>query len=169
MKTSEKLLSAAETLFGFIGIVMILVETYAVLARNVLIVSTPWVDELLKLLFVWIVFVGSALAFQNDELISLTLFEDKAKEKKQMVKYTILKTIQYVIALGVSALVVTQMYTIITTQMTTGEASTVMKYPLWVLNSGIMVGMVLIVIMAVVKLVACIKFLANGNQAETVD
>lgn len=86
-----------------------------------------------------------------------------------MVKYTILKTIQYVIALGVSALVVTQMYTIITTQMTTGEASTVMKYPLWVLNSGIMVGMVLIVIMAVVKLVACIKFLANGNQAETVD
>ena len=54
MKTSEKLLSAAETLFGFIGVVMILVETYAVLARNVLIVSTPWVDELLKLLFVWI-------------------------------------------------------------------------------------------------------------------
>lgn len=86
-----------------------------------------------------------------------------------MVKYTILKTFQYVIALGVSTLIVTQMYTIITTQMTTGEASTVMKYPLWVLNSGIMVGMVLIVIMAVVKLVACIKFLANGNKAETVD
>ena len=37
MKTSEKLFSAAETLFGFIGVVMILVETYAVLARNVLI------------------------------------------------------------------------------------------------------------------------------------
>ena len=36
MKTSEKLLSAAETLFGFIGVVMILVETYAVLAQAAL-------------------------------------------------------------------------------------------------------------------------------------
>lgn len=169
MKKSAKIFSAAETLFGFIGVVMILVETYAVLARNVLIVSTPWVDELLKLLFVWIVFVGSALAFQTDDLISLTLLEDNAKEKGKMVKYTIFKIIQYVVALGVSALIVTQMYTIITTQMSTGEASTVIKYPLWVLNSGIMVGMVLIVIMAVVKLVECIKFFAKGEQAKTAD
>lgn len=166
MKKSAKIFSAAETLFGFIGIVMILVETYAVLARNVLIVSTPWVDELLKLLFVWIVFVGSALAFQNDELISLTLLEDNAKEKNKMVKYTVFKMIQYVVALFVSALIVTQMYTIITTQMSTGEASTVIKYPLWVMNSGILVGMALIVIMAVIKLVQCIKFLSNGNKSE---
>lgn len=166
MKKSEKVLSAAETLFGFIGVVMILVETYAVLARNVLIVSTPWVDELLKLLFIWIVFVGSALAFHSDELISLTLLEDQAKEKGKMVKYTIFKTIQYVIALIVSGLVVSQMYTIITTQMTTGEASTVMKYPLWVLNSGIMLGMVLILVMAVLKLVHCVKFLIHRDQSE---
>lgn len=169
MKKSAKIFSAAETLFGFIGVVMILVETYAVLARNVLIVSTPWVDELLKLLFVWIVFVGSALAFQTDELISLTLLEDNAKEKKKMVKYTVFKMIQYAVALFVSALLVSQMYTIITTQMSTGEASTVMKYPLWVLNSGILVGMALIVIMSVIKLVQCIKFLANGNKSETAD
>ena len=116
------------------------------MARNVLIVSTPWVDELLKLLFVWIVFVGSALAFQNDELISLTLFlRTRPRKKADKFQAAFLKTFQYIIALGVSALIVTQMYTIITTQnMTTGEASTVMKYPLWVLNSGIMVGMVLI-------------------------
>lgn len=61
------------------------------------------------------------------------------------------------------------MYTIITMQMSTGEASTVMKYPLWVLNSGILVGMALIVIMSVIKLVQCIKFLANGNKSETAD
>lgn len=169
MKTSAKIFSAAESLFGFIGVVMILVESYAVLARNVLIVSTPWVDELLKLLFVWIVFVGSALAFQTDELISLTLLEDNAKEKGKMVKYTVLKIIQYVIALVVSGLIVTQMYTIITTQMSTGEATTVMKYPLWVLNSGILIGMVLIFIMAAIKLVECIKFFANGNKSETAD
>ena len=49
----KKMISAIEWLFGLVGVMMILVETYAVLARNVLLVSTPWVDELLKLLFVW--------------------------------------------------------------------------------------------------------------------
>lgn len=75
----KKMISAIEWLFGLVGVVMILVETYAVLARNVLLVSTPWVDELLKLLFVWSIFVCSALAFLSDDLISLTLLEDRAR------------------------------------------------------------------------------------------
>ena len=37
----KKMISAIEWLFGLVGGVMILVETYAVLVRNVLLVSTP--------------------------------------------------------------------------------------------------------------------------------
>ena len=37
----KKMISAIEWLFGLVGVVMILVETYAVLVRNVLLVSTP--------------------------------------------------------------------------------------------------------------------------------
>ena len=94
---------------------MILVETYAVLARNVLLIPTPWVDELLKLLFVWSIFVCSALAFLSDDLISLTLLEDGAREQGKEKKYGVFKLIQYVVALVISGLIVLQLLTIVST------------------------------------------------------
>lgn len=160
--SSSKPIKAVEALFGVVGIVMILVETYAVMARNILQISTPWSDELLKLLFVWSIFVCSALAFLNDELISLTLFEDDAKEKGKMALYGIFKVIQYVATLIISGLLVYQIWTIVNTQLSTGEATTVLKYPLWIMNSGILVGMVLTVVFGVIKLVDTAKYFKNS-------
>lgn len=160
--SSSKPIKAVEALFGVVGIVMILVETYAVMARNILQISTPWSDELLKLLFVWSIFVCSALAFLNDELISLTLFEDNAKEKGKMALYGIFKVIQYVATLIISGLLVYQIWTIVNTQLSTGEATTVLKYPLWIMNSGILVGMVLTVVFGVIKLVDTAKYFKNN-------
>ena len=132
------------------------------MARNILQISTPWSDELLKLLFVWSIFVCSALAFLNDELISLTLFEDDAKEKGKMALYGIFKVIQYVATLVISGLLVYQIWTIVNTQLSTGEATTVLKYPLWIMNSGILVGMVLTVVFGVIKLVDTAKYFKNN-------
>lgn len=78
----NKFISSLDFLFGLVGIVMILIATYAVFARNILIVSTPWSDELLKLLFVWSIYIGSAILFMNDGLISLTLIEDKIQREQ---------------------------------------------------------------------------------------
>ena len=69
----DKVNSGLNFLFGIAGIIMVLVASYAVLARNVLLVSTPWSDELFKLIFIWTIYMGSAILFMNDELISLTL------------------------------------------------------------------------------------------------
>ena len=118
-KNISKVISAVEWLFGLVGVVMILVETYAVLARNVLLIPTPWVDELLKLLFVWSIFVCSALAFLSDDLISLTLLEDGAREQGKEKKYGVFKLIQYVVALVISGLIVLQLLTIVSTQIST--------------------------------------------------
>lgn len=148
----DKFVSGLNFIFGIVGIIMVFIATYAVLARNVLIVSTPWSDELLKLLFVWSIYVGSAILFMNDGLISLTLVEDGYKEKKPVV-YGILKAIQYIAAIGICGLVTSQLFTIVGTQMNTGEATTVLKYPLWVMNLGMLLGLALIVILGVVKLV----------------
>lgn len=41
--------------------------------------------KLLKLIFIWTIYMGSAVLFMNDELISLTLLEDKYKESKPKV------------------------------------------------------------------------------------
>lgn len=131
----NKFISSLDFLFGLVGIVMILIATYAVFARNILIVSTPWSDELLKLLFVWSIYIGSAILFMNDGLISLTLIEDKYKESKPVV-YGTLKAIQYLAGIGICGLITSQMVTIVGTQMRTGEATTVLKYPLWIMNTG---------------------------------
>ena len=60
-----------EVIFGLVGFVMIVVQSYAVFARNVLSISVPWSDEFLKLLFIWMIFVVSGLAFYSDDLLSL--------------------------------------------------------------------------------------------------
>lgn len=40
----DKFISGLNFIFGIVGIIMVFIATYAVLARNVLIVSTPWSD-----------------------------------------------------------------------------------------------------------------------------
>lgn len=162
---SKKLITAAEAVLGFVGVVMILVEAYAVFARNLFQIATPWSDELLKLLFVWAIYVGSALAFISDDLISLTLIEDHVREKGRMKVYGLLKVLQYVAAIGISGLLVKQLCTIVSTQMSTGEITTVLKYPLWVMNMGMLLGMALIVICGVWKLVDCGKYFRASEQS----
>ncbi len=155
---SSKLVAGAEMILGFIGLTMILIETFAVFARNILHTSTPWVDEALKLMFIWIVFVGAALCFRTDELISLTLIEDSLKEKKKMAAYGVMKVVQYVSAVGICILLVYQLSTIIRTQLTTGEATTVLKYPLWFMNLGVFLGVLLIVVMGVLKIFDTLQY-----------
>ncbi len=152
---SSKLVTAAEGFFGMVGVVMIMVETYAVMARNVLQTPVPWADEALKLMFVWCIYICSALAFLSDDLISLTLVEDSFKDKGQKVPYNLMKAIQYVVAIIINSALFTQLLTIIKTQMSTGETTTVIQYPLWILNAGMLIGVSLTVIMAVFKLIGC--------------
>lgn len=161
---SSKLVPLTEQILGCIGLIMIVIETYAVFARNILRTSTPWVDEALKLMFVWIVFVGTALCFRTDELISLTLIEDGLKEKKRMFPYGVMKLLQYIAAVGMSILLVVQLFTIIGTQMSTGEATTVIKYPLWLMNLGVLIGVGLIVLIGIFKIIDTFQYFKKEVQ-----
>ena len=154
----DKLNKVLEALMGLTGVVMILVETYAVFGRNVLQISTPWTDEMLKLLFIWTIFIGAAMSFNIDDAICLTLIEDSKKVKNNPPIYGTMKIIQYVSAVGVAIFMSKHLFTIISTQLSTGEATTVMKYPLWILNLGILVGMFFTIFFGIIKLVDCKKY-----------
>lgn len=154
---SEKLTKFAEFVLGMVGVIMILIETYSVFCRNVTHWSTPWVDEVLRLMFVWIVFIGAAIAFKSDELISLTLIEDGFKEKGKKVPYKVLKLIQYVTALVVGILLTIQEWATMMGQMATGEATAITGYPVWVKSFGILIGFVILVILAVFKTIGLLK------------
>ena len=150
---TAKLLKAAEFIFGMLGVAMILIETYSVFCRNVTHWSTPWVDEVLRLMFVWIVFVGAAIAYRSDDLISLTLVEDGWKGKGKVLPHNVIKMIQYVIALIISILLTQQEWTTMIGQMQTGEATQITGYPIWVKSFGILIGFVLMTIIALIKII----------------
>ena len=78
--------------------------------------------------------------------------------------YGVMKLIQYVAAVGMSILLVVQLFTIIGTQMSTGEATTVIKYPLWLMNLGVFIGVVLIVIIGILKIIDALKYFKKDAQ-----
>ena len=158
---SDKLIKVAEFVLGMIGVAMILIETYSVFCRNVTHWSTPWVDEVLRLMFVWIVFIGAGIAYRSDDLISLTLVEDGLKEKKKVVPYNIVKLIQYVLALFVSVMLTQQEWVTMMGQIQTGEATQITGYPIWIKSCGILIGFVILTIVSLIKL---IRLLTNFKK-----
>ena len=154
---SEKLIKVAEFVLGMVGVAMILIETYSVFCRNVTHWSTPWVDEVLRLMFVWIVFIGAGIAYRSDDLISLTLVEDGLKDKKKILPHNIVKLIQYILALLVSVMLVQQEWVTMMGQISTGEATQITGYPIWIKSFGILVGFVILTIVALVKLIGLLR------------
>ena len=135
-------------IFGLVGTAMILVSTYGVFARNVLQISAPWTDEALKLLDICMIFIVSAVVFLRDEHIALTLIEDSARVKSCPRVYGSMKIFQYLLALVIHVELVRELYAIIAKQMTTNEITTVLEYPLYFLNVGILIGCMLTVLFA---------------------
>ena len=160
----EKLTKPIEVIFGFVGIVMILVVTYQVFARNVLQISQPWTDEIVKLLDVWMIYVCSSLCFLSEDLIALTLIEDSRGVLTKPPVYRGMKILQYAVALALNVMLIGQLMTIIGTQMSTGEATTVLRYPLWVMNLGMLIGSVLTVVFAVLKIADAFRNMDNVPQ-----
>ena len=155
----SKLDAGVKRIFGYVGIVMILIETYAVFARNVLKAPAPWTDETLKMLFVWSIFVCSSLAFMGDELIGLDLIQEKISDNRKA--YGGLKVLQYTLGLVFGVVTTNWGLNIILTQLSTNEKTAVVKYPLWIINMGFLIGSVLLVIFALWKIYDCRKYFRN--------
>ncbi len=61
---------------AFLGL-MFLTTFYQVLARNVLFTGAMWTEELAKILFVYIVFLGSASLIESDGHICIALISNR--------------------------------------------------------------------------------------------
>ena len=132
METFSKAINKImRVVFGVMGTIMILIATYEVFARDVLKISQPWTDEALKFLDIWMIFIVAALVFLRDEQISLTLVEDSSIVRNKPELYHSMKIFQYLIAAVLNLEITRELITIVSTQMSTGEITTNLKYPLW--------------------------------------
>lgn len=142
-------------LFGYIGILMILIQSYAVFARNVLKLPSPWTDETLKLMFVWLIFVCAALAFFDEDLIGLDLLEEMLQRRGNY-KW-LLKLVQNICALVYGIFTFKWSIDIVSVQISTMESTAVVKYPLWIINLGFLAGSFMVIIFAAYKIIRGFK------------
>jgi TRAP-type C4-dicarboxylate transport system permease small subunit len=66
-----------DRLNGALLFVMFLTTFYQVLARNVFFTTAMWTEELAKILFVFIVFLGAATLMESEEHIRISILSDR--------------------------------------------------------------------------------------------
>ena len=149
-----KLELITEYILGAAVLCTILLVNFGVISR-LLLIPASWTDEMLQIFIVWLVFIVSAIAFKVDGLISLELIEELLKKKP--LAYKILKLIQAVLITIFVFFMLTQTYSLVTSQYFTQEVSPVLGFPLWVKNLGYFLGCVLFCIFAVWGLIDRIR------------
>ena len=132
-----------EDAIGYLVVVAICVVTYGVAAR-MLNVSVAWVDELLRFIFLWLIFIAAALAYRTHQLIALDLLTERMKKKPWPL--FVLEFLRHTGALVFGVFMSMHMFTIVSTQFSTDEFTPVLGLPLWFVNSGCFLGSVAIVL-----------------------
>ena len=140
-----------EKAIGLIVLIALLIANYGIFARFVLEISAAWTDELMRAIFIWLIFICSALAFNANSLISLEIVEDKLKEKP--LAHQILKFVQGVFSVIFCTFCVYNGFLVVLKQFTSGETTPVMDIPLYAINFGFFIGALMLFFFSVKMLV----------------
>jgi TRAP-type C4-dicarboxylate transport system permease small subunit len=132
-----------ENTIGYFVIVAVCIVTYGVAAR-MMNISVAWTDELLRVIFLWLIFIAAALAYKTDNLIGFDLLNEMMKKKPRL--SFVLEFLQCAGALVFGVFMSIHMFTIVSTQFSTSELTPVLNFPLWFVNTGCLLGSALIVL-----------------------
>lgn len=131
-----------EGLTGFLLIVMTILAITQVITRYVLEVSVPWVEELIRYLMVFTIFIGSSIAIYQKAHLSVEIF-DLVLNKKQF-RYLDL-TRQLIITLF-SVVMVYITFEFIKTLLDSGQLSPAMHISMGWPMASLLLGSLLMVI-----------------------
>ena len=76
-KLSKNLIKPVRMVVFLVVIAMVMLVVIQIFCRFVLNVSVPWTEEMARLFFVWMIFLGSAVTEAEGGQISTTVFFDK--------------------------------------------------------------------------------------------
>lgn len=62
---------------GLLLALMFLITFYQILARDVFVISSMWTEELARILFVWIVFLGAGTLIADNQHIRISILTDR--------------------------------------------------------------------------------------------
>lgn len=128
--------------------VVTLVANIAVVYRYLLRSPLPWSDEVIRYVFVWLIFIGAAIAFHRNELVEISILTDIAKGKaaKALVFIRLALSILFV------SVFLYETWQIFLTHLRTGELSVALEIPICLITLGMVVGGIIWLISALLKL-----------------
>lgn len=130
------------TFFGFWVLVAICLQTWGVLSRNVLNLSTAWLDDVQRLNFIWLIWILAALAYGTRGLIRLDLLQAKLSSHARAYHAVSLGIAIVELIFGLSLLLLS--LRIIRTHLSSGETTVAISLPVWVLTAGFVLGCLLL-------------------------
>jgi TRAP-type transport system small permease protein len=150
-----------DTVFKTLLVVLLVVLVFAVGAnvagRYLFNFSLAWADELSRFLFIWIIFVGAALAFFRGEHISVDFLVEKLPERLALavgiLKNAIILVILVVILWGAWQVIATS-----------PGSSALLGVPLNWINVSVPIAAALMLAMCVYRTVLDVAALARGGR-----
>lgn len=134
--------------------VMLVVVGWNVVGRFALGQSLTWSDEAARYLFIWMIFLGAALAHFRQEHISVEFFRNMAPRPVRVAA----KVLRELVVMGVLGVM---LWGSIQVMSTTFGASALLGVPYNVVNAAVPVSAALMVLMSAYRLV---RLLATGRE-----
>lgn len=93
MKVLSKIRKAERYFVAICMLIMMLVTAYNVLNRYVLKQPLRWAEELVRYIFIWVIFVGTSIGVEENAHIGITYFIDKLPKKYNRVGRLVLNAL----------------------------------------------------------------------------
>lgn len=140
-------------IIGISILITIFIANLAIVYRYVLGSSLPWSEELLRFMFVWIVFIGASLAYKKDQLVDLSLVTDLAKGRLSL----FFDLLRHLLSFLFIIIILYQSFMIMIAEINTGKISAAMEIQVWLVTAGLVLGSLLWSIFSIIKIFYAIK------------
>lgn len=132
-----------DTSLGFLALITLIITNLGVILRYVFQIAMPWNEEIVKFLFVWMIFVGFAQAYRQGLLAGILFLEESLEKRHHTFCYRLVKIAQGLVNCSFGAFCVYCGWDIMQFQMETEEVTTVLEIPLYAISAGFTVGFAL--------------------------
>lgn len=131
----------ASAVFGGAAVFTVLLANLGVVTRYVFQYSMPSVEELLRFVFVWLIFICSALSYREGGLIAITMLADSLERRPGLRRALFL--FQHAAVFAFSLVMVSTCWEMFITQYEFEELSVVMEINMGWMTLGALLGFVL--------------------------
>lgn len=143
-----------EQLIALILIALIVSVSANVIGRSLLNHSIPWADELARMLFIWLIFIGAAAAFVRYEHIAVDVLVRKLKPRAAYALYLL----QHLIITGLMGIILWGGFLVMS--RSTGRTA-ILGVPWNLINVSLVICAAFIGVVALWRAVQCVRLIRD--------